>query len=164
MLVAARAHHAKRRRALHGLSLTLARHPEFVTTARGVVDALRAHDRVARLTAVFSFVAHTVDASDGRAGGVAVLIGILGTDQARLVVLAAMLQALGERAQIDYARELAFVRVEIDDADVARLPPHAALLRRRGRYFLPLAVRSARSPVGFLPFTARRGVLERRQG
>jgi len=45
--------------------------------------------------------------------GVDLLVGSRRADRAR-VLLAALLKAAGERAQVDYARELVFVRVEID--------------------------------------------------
>jgi hypothetical protein len=34
---------------------------------------------------------------------------------------------------------------------VARLPPHASLFSRRGRFFIPLDARRARAPFAFLP-------------
>ncbi|HZM51899.1 MAG TPA: hypothetical protein VFE68_15445, partial [Vicinamibacteria bacterium] len=79
-------------------------------------------------------------------------------------LLAALLKAAGERASLDYARDLVFVKVEIGPADAARLPPHAALIvaRRRARLYLPLWVRHARSPLGFLPQQTREGLAKRR--
>jgi hypothetical protein len=92
------------------------------------------------------------------------LFRIAGPQTAPAVLLAALLKAAGERAQVDYAREIVFVRVEIDPFDVARLPPHAApmVARRRGRCYLPLWVCHARSPLGFLPRPTREGLARRR--
>lgn len=66
------------------------------------------------------------------------------------MILAALLLALGERAAVEYRPGLAYVRVELQAADVARLPPHASLFSRRGRFFIPLDARRARSPFAFL--------------
>jgi hypothetical protein len=96
--------------------------------------------------------------------GVDALVQVAGAEAAPAVLLAALLKAAGERAHVDYARDLVFVRIEIGAADAARLPPHAALIvaRRRGRLYLPLWVRHSRSPMGFLPQPAREGLARRR--
>ena len=47
-------------------------------------------------------------------------------------------------------------------ADVGLLPPHAGLIRSRGRYYIPLDPRRSRSPLGFLPRPVR-DVLARRR-
>jgi hypothetical protein len=74
------------------------------------------------------------------------------------VILAALLLALGERAAVRYRPGLTFVRVELDASDVARLPPHASLLQRRGRLFILLDARSARAPFAFVPDLAQRAL------
>jgi len=160
------AHH-HRRRALHRLCLALARHPRVVRSAGRVVRELRARDRLGRIAALFTFVSHLARDEQAAAelrDGVDVLVRLAGADTAAAVLLAALLKAAGERAQVDYARELIFVRVEIDPAEAVRLPPHAALIvaRRRGRFYLPLWVRHARSAMGFLPRPTREGLARRR--
>ena len=49
------------------------------------------------------------------------------------------------------------VRVEIEPHDLARLPPYAQPIVTGGRCYVPLDPRRARSPLGFLPRTARTG-------
>jgi hypothetical protein len=152
---------------VHGLCLALARHPQLVLHAGRVLRALGARDRLGRIAALFTFVSHLAEGgpacSDLR-DGVDLLFRIAGAETAPAVLLAALLKAAGERAQVDYARELVFVRVEIDPRDVARLPPFAApmVARRRGRCYLPLWVGHARSPLGFLPRPTREGLARRR--
>lgn len=110
-------------------------------------------DRLARLAALFTFVSHLVDApppDDGVRDGVDWLLALAGEDEGPSVILAALLLALGERAAVEYRPGLAYVRVELQAADVARLPPHASLFSRRGRFFIPLDARRARSPFAFL--------------
>ena len=106
----------------------------------------------------------TAEAAADLRDGVDALVHVAGPEAAPAVLLAALLKAAGERAQVDYARDLVFVRIEIGAADAARLPPHAALIvaRRRGRLYLPLWVRHSRSPMGFLPQPAREGLARRR--
>jgi len=132
-----------------------------------VVRALDARDRLGRIAALFTFVSQlgvgedeTVELRDG----VDVLFRVAGPEAAPAVLLAALLKAAGERAQLDYARDLVFVKVEVDATDAARLPPHAALIvaRRRARLYLPLWVPHARSPLGFLPRPTREGLARRR--
>lgn len=149
--------------ALHGLSLSLARQPRLVALSRSLVRGLPPRDRLARIAAVFTFVSQAVDLR--RAGaGLAALTRIAGEDQGAALILCALLQALGERARVERTRELAFVRVEIDLRDVARLPPHTLLMVSRGvpRYSLPLDARRARSPLGFLPRDVREALSRRR--
>lgn len=125
-------------------------------------------DRLARIAAVFAFVSRAVDLRPATAGlpgaGLGALTLIAGEDQGAALVLCALLQALGERARVERTRELAFVRVEVDLRDVARLPPHAGLIVTRGRprYYLPLDARRARSPLGFLPRDVREALSRRR--
>jgi len=85
-----------------------------------------------------------------------------GIGQGIAVILAALLLALGEKAAVDYAPGMAFVRLEIDPADLPRLPPFAELRVVRGRFFLPLDARSPRGPIGVLPRLAREAVLRLR--
>lgn len=154
--------------ALHGLSLSLARQPRLIAFSRSLVRGLPPRDRLARIAAVFTFVSQAVDLrmATGASSGatLAVLRRIAGEDQSAALVLCAMLQALGERARVERTRELAFVRVEVDPRDVARLPPHTLLIVTRGapRYYLPLDARRARSPLGFLPRAVRQALSRRR--
>ena len=78
-------------------------------------------------------------------------------------LLSAMLRAAGERASLAYTREMAFVRVEVAGADVARLPPWARLLSSAaGRLELALAPGAQWTPAGYLPLPVR-GALQRRR-
>jgi hypothetical protein len=111
-------------------------------------------------------VSHLVDVT--RAGwprnGADLLLAMAGMRDGPAVILAALLQALGERAQLEHTREMVFVRVELRPADLRRLPPHAVLLLSRarpGRYLLALDPRRARIPLGFLPRPVRQA-LDRR--
>jgi hypothetical protein len=125
-----------------------------------------AADRLARIAALFTFVSHLAGEADGGGelrDGVDVLVRVAGPEAAPAVLLAALLKSVGERAQVDYARDLVFVRVEIDAVDAARLPPHAALVAGvRGRMYLPLWVRHGKSAMGFLPLPTREGLARRR--
>jgi hypothetical protein len=153
--------------ALHGLSLSLARQPRLIAFSRSLVRGLPPRDRLARIAAVFTFVSRAVDlrlAAGAGPRGLAALVRMAGEDQGAALILCSMLQALGERARVERTRELAFVRVEVDLRDVARLPPHAGLIVTRGRprYYLPLDARRARSPLGFLPRPVREALSRRR--
>jgi hypothetical protein len=123
------------------------------------------HDRLGRVASVFSFVCHLVDVPQaGRSpDGSDFLLALAGVEHGPAVILASLLQALGERVQLEHTREMVFVRVQLDANDLDRLPPHARLLfGRRGRgYLLPLDPRRARSPLGFLPAPVREA-LDRR--
>lgn len=90
--------------------------------------------------------------------GVDWLLALAGEDEGPAVILAALLLALGERAAVEYRPGLTFVRVPLAAADVARLPPHASLLSRRGRFFVPLDPRRARSPFAFLSMLEKRSL------
>jgi hypothetical protein len=151
---------------LHSLSLSLARQPRLIAFARALVRGLPPRDRLARISVVFTFVSRASDlrmaTGAGPGGALAALAGIAGEDQGAALVLCAMLQALGERARVERTRELAFVRVEVDLRDVARLPPHTVLMAAGGRYYLPLDARRARSPLGFLPKGVRDALSRRR--
>jgi hypothetical protein len=138
---------------LHELSLSLARHRDIAAFARALVESAPARDRLARLATLFTFVQHLVDApppEDGIRDGVDWLLALAGEQEGPSVILSALLLSLGERAVVCYRPGGAFVRVELQAADVARLPPHALLAERRGRYFIPLDARGARSPFAFL--------------
>jgi hypothetical protein len=154
--------------ALHGLCLSLAREPRLVAFSRSLVRGLPPRDRLARIAAVFTFVTRAADlrlaTGVGVGRGLAALARMAGEDQGASLVLCAMLLALGERARVERTRELAFVRVEVDPRDVARLPPHTLLIVTRGapRYSLPLDARRARSPLGFLPRPVREALSRRR--
>lgn len=119
----------------------------------------RVRDRLARLAAVFTFVNTLVNVPSPPEGdcrdGVDLLLRLAGEQEGPAVILCALLLAIGERAVVDYAPGMAFVRVEIEVSDFARLPPHAGPFAARGRYFLPLDPRQARGPLGFLPRPAR---------
>lgn len=132
-----------------------------------MVRALDARDRLGRIAALFTFVSQLAAGQSAGAelcDGVDVLVHVAGPEAAPALLLAALLKAAGERAHLDYARDLVFVKVEIDPREAARLPPHAALIvaRRRARLYLPLWVRHARSPLGFLPQQTREGLAKRR--
>jgi|EndMetStandDraft_4_1072995.scaffolds.fasta_scaffold354901_2 hypothetical protein len=149
------------RRALHELSIRLARDRHVVEFTRGLIAARPARDRLARIAAAFSFVSTLVNtpAAAGSASrdGVGVLLAIAGKEEGPAVILCAMLQALGERASVVLAPAMPFVRVEIGPQDVRRLPPHARLLAARERFYIPLDPRRARWPMGFLTSPARVG-------
>lgn len=130
-----------------------------------VVSRLGARDRLGRIAALFTFVSHLAGAADAGElrDGVDVLVRVAGPEAAPALLLAALLKSVGERAQVDYARDVVFVRVEIESGDAARLPPHAAVVAGvRGRLYLPLWVRHAKSPMGFLPLPTREGLARRR--
>jgi hypothetical protein len=125
-----------------------------------------ARGRLPRVAAVFAFVGEVADdeGRDSRAGqGLDWLRHLAGEEDAPAILLAALLLALGERAQVDYTRELPFVRVELHPQDVAALPPHASLLQTGSRVFLALAARHRKSPMGFIPRDARLGLARRRR-
>lgn len=139
----------------HALALALARHADVVAFARMLVRGPRADDRVSRLASVFSFVSHLTDVPPAAGGrprdGVDLLLQLAGAEQSPALILTALLLALGERASLRQIGALAFVRVEIDPADLSRLPPHAGPVLAGGRWYLPLDPRHARAPLGLLP-------------
>jgi hypothetical protein len=137
------------RGATHALTVSLARRPDVVEFARGLVAGAPAGDRVARVAALFSFVERLVDEPPEP------LAALAAQEEWPSVILAALLQATGERAGVEWAPGLSFVGVALEPEDVARLPPHAGLLVRQGRCYLPLRPRPARNPMGFLPRPAR---------
>jgi len=151
------------RRAVHDLALSLARNPDVAAFARALASVPRVRSRIARVSAVFSFVNALVNVSpcdDGHVrDGVDLLLQMAGEQEGPAVILCALLQALGERAAVDYGPGMAFVRVEVQLDDLCRLPPHAGLISAHGRWYVPLDPRQERSPLGFLPKPAREALL-----
>jgi hypothetical protein len=149
--------------ALHSLALSLARQPDVAGFARALARVPAVRDRLGRIAAVFTFVNTLVNvpaSADGRMrDGVDVLLRLAGEENGPAVILCALLQALGERASIVCGPGRSFVRVEVEARDFPRLPPHAGLFSCRGRYYIPLDAREARSPLGFLPRLARGAAL-----
>lgn len=154
------------RQTLHALAISLARNADVVEFARSVARGWNARDRVGRISAAFTFVSHLVDVpppeDDGIREGVDHLLQLAGVREGPAVMLCALLLALGEHASLDQASGIPFVRVEIDALDLARLPPHAGPFLERGRVYLPLDSRDARSALGFLPQPMRDGLRQRR--
>jgi hypothetical protein len=139
-----------------------------VAFVRRLVRLVPAADRVGRLACAVTFVGHLVDVppSSRLRDGTDVLLALAGARDGPAVILAALLQALGERAQLEYTREMVLVRVELEGVDLLRLPPHASLVLRRsrpGRFLLPLDPRRARIPLGFLPRPVRQALDRRRE-
>jgi hypothetical protein len=148
--------------ALQGLAVALARQKTVVVFARALVGRRPCPHRLARVAAVFSFVCRLVDGGPPlRDDRVARLLWTLGRDRGPAVILGALLLALGERARVVCTREIAFVRVTLEERDLALLPPHARL-HGDGRR-LDLDPRRAVSPLGFLPRPVR-DALDRRRG
>jgi hypothetical protein len=154
----------RRHRSLLALAVSLARHPEIAAFARQLALGWARGGRIGRIVASFTFVSHLVDVPPAPSGddGVSWLLGLLGPERGPAVLLAAVLLALGERAQVESTREISFVRVEVEPADLPHLPPHAELLLANGRTFLPLDPRQHRRPLGVLPPDVR-AVLGRRR-
>lgn len=94
--------------------------------------------------------------------GVAWLLERAGPERGPAVLLAAVLLALGERAQVESTREMSFVRVEVGEDDLAELPPHAELLLAGGRSYLPLDPRRESAALGVLPAVVRSALVRRR--
>ena len=143
---------------MHSLSLSLARHAGLVAVTHDLVAARGG--RLARIAAVFAFVLRLAAAAEGRSrpSGTGLREGDLSA-----ALLSAMLRAAGERARVDYTREMALVRVAVCAGDVGRLPPWARLLRAPGGGLeLALAPRGQWTPAGHLP-PAVSGALERRR-
>jgi hypothetical protein len=160
---AARGSVGRRHRSLLSLAVSLARHPEIATFARDLAGRWARGGRTGRIVASFTFVSHLVDAPPAPEGdGVSWLLERLGPQRGPAVLLAAVLLALGERAQVESTREISFVRVELEPADLLDLPPHAELLVANGRTYLPLDPRRHESPLGVLP-PGVRAVLARRR-
>ena len=137
----------------------------MVSFARALVSRRPCPHRLARVAAVFSFVARLVDGAEPvRDDRVARLLWITGRDRGPAVILAGLLLALGERARVECTREIAFVRVALEARDLALLPPHARLHGQGRRLHLPLDPRRAVSPLGFLPQPVRDALARRGRG
>jgi len=152
------------RAVLHGLAVQVARHPDVVAFAQRLLREAPAGGRLGRVAALLTFAGALVDsrAGDGGRNGLDVLLDLLGRDRGPAVVLGALLMAAGEKARVECTREMAFVQVELQTADLFALPPFARLHVRRGRYFLPLDARRGRTPLGFLPQPVREALSRRR--
>jgi len=153
----------RRHRSLLALSISLARHPEIGAFARQLALGWARGGRIGRIVASFTFVSHLVDVPPAPSGedGVSWLLETLGPERGPAVLLAAVLLALGERAQVESTRELSFVRVEVHAEDLADLPPHAELLLANDRTYLPLDPRQHRQPLGVLPADVRAALARR---
>jgi hypothetical protein len=151
------------RRAVHDMAVSLARNADVAAFARALASSSRVRTRTARIAAVFSFVralAGVPPPSDGvMRDGVDLLLELAGEQEGPALILCALLQALGERAAVDYAPGMAFVRVEVHAEDLSRLPPHARLIAAHGRHYIPLDPRGAGGPLGFLPRRAREALV-----
>ena len=119
--------HGIRRRALHSLSLSLARHPRLVRCARAVARARR--ERLPRIALLRDLALRLAAAAAAeRARSRARRAHALREGDLPAALLWAMLRAAGERATVEYTREMPLVRVAVAFADVRRLPPWARLL------------------------------------
>jgi len=147
---------------MHSLSLSLARHSGLVACVRAVVGA-RA-ERLARIAAIFVFVQRIASAEAARRARLRrPHDGDLGEGDLAAAVLSAMLRAAGERATVEYTREMAFVRVAVTRGDVARLPPWARVMATpRGRLELALAPCGQWLPAGYLPPAVTQALQRRR--
>jgi len=154
--------HAARRQLLHSLSLTLARHPGLVAYTRMLTRARR--ERLARIALIFEFV-HRLAAAEAVRRSRAQELREAGLREGDVpaALLWAMLRAAGERASVEYTREMAFVRVSVALADVRRLPPWARLLRSSaGGLEVGLAPAASWRPAGYLPPDVRAALRRRR--
>jgi hypothetical protein len=122
--------------------------------------ALGRSDRLARIAALYPFVAHVVDTPSGLGtdDGIAELLRIVGRQRGPAVALAALLQSAGEHVELQEVAGVCYVQVEIDKVDMGKLPPHAHPVEKRGRIYLPLDPRRSRSPMGFVPLWVRQRV------
>jgi len=135
-----------------------------VRFSRSLVCGLPRRGRLPRVAAVFHFVGCLIDcpAAMGESeDGVNGLLGLVGHDRGPAVILTALLLALGERAELECTREMAFVRCEVARDELSRVPPHARVFPRGGRYYTPLDPRRYRSPLGFLPMPVRDALARR---
>jgi hypothetical protein len=116
-------------------------------------------DRLARIAALFTFVSHCVDTPEDPLGesrdGIDELLRIVGRQRGPALALAALLQSVGERVELQEVAGVCFVQVEIEVGDVSKLPPFAQPVESHGRIYLPLDPRRARSPMGFVPLWVR---------
>jgi hypothetical protein len=160
-LSARRRAHTARRQRLHSLSLTLARHPALVAYTRRLTRARRA--RLARIALILEFVRRLAAAEAARRGRRASRGAGLRDGDLPAALLWAMLRAAGERARVEYTREMAFVRVAVAGGDVRRLPPWARLLRSAaGGLEVGLAPDGRWAPAGYLPPPVRDAMQSRR--
>ena len=85
--------HLHRRRILHRLCLSLARHRRVARVAAMVVIRLDARDRLGRIAALFTFVSRLAGAADAGElrDGVDVLVRLAGPEAAPALLLAALL-------------------------------------------------------------------------
>jgi hypothetical protein len=137
----------------HDLAIALARDRAVGAFARELIKAAPP-DRIARLTAVFTFVAHLMACpppEEEPRDGFDVLLALAGERSGPAVILAALLKALGEKAALRSQGGASLVACELGDEDLERLPPHAAVLYRGRRALVLLDPRSARTPFGFVP-------------
>ena len=121
--------------------------------------------RLARIALIFEFV-HRLAAAEAVRRARAQELREAGLREGDLpaALLWAMLRAAGERASVEYTREMAFVRVALAGADVRLLPPWARLLRSAaGGLEVGLAPDGRWTPAGYLPPEVR-SALHRRRG
>lgn len=119
------------------------------------------------MAAVFHFVGCLIDCPQAMGeseDGVDGLLALVGHERGPAVILTALLLALGERAELECTREMAFVRCEVSRDELSRVPPHARVFQRGGRYYIPLDPRRSRSPLGFLPIAVRELLARRLRG
>ncbi len=149
--------HGIRRRALHLLSLSLARHPTLVACARTVARARR--QRLARIALVRDLVVQISAAARApfRPRG-----GVLREGDLPAALLLAMLRAAGERATFEYTRESPLVRVAVAIGDVGRLPPWARLLRTGSGLAVAISPDERWLAAAYLPPDLRRALDRRR--
>jgi hypothetical protein len=137
----------------------LARLPDTIRLSRALTELQGRSDRLARIAALFTFVARCVDTPDDPLNesrdGFDELLRIVGRQRGPAVALAALLQSVGERIQLQEVAGVCFVQVEIDHVDMSRLPPFAQPVESHGRIYLPLDPRRARAPMGFVPLWVR---------
>jgi hypothetical protein len=147
---------------LHSLSLALARHPGLVACTRTLTRTRR--ERLARIALIFEFVRRlAVAESIRRARAQELREAGLREGDLPAALLWAMLRAAGERARVEYTREMAFVAVEVAGADVRRLPPWVRLLRSAaGGLEVGLAPIGRWTPAGYLPPEVRGALQSRR--
>jgi hypothetical protein len=146
------------------LAVALARSAVVVDFARTLAAHAPAKDRLTRLSTLFRFVSALSEAhvrSDPPRDAVDVLLERLGEERGPAVLLSALLLALGEHAELECTREMAFVRVAVLPEDLRRLPPHAAPMRSAGRVYLFLDPRRSKSPFAFLPAPVREALAAR---
>jgi hypothetical protein len=138
--------------------VALARSTVVVGFARSLLAGVPAAGRLARLATLFRFVATLSEAhlrTDPPRDAVDVLLDGLGEARGPAVLLAALLLAVGEHAELECTREMACVRVGVGVEDLRRLPPHALPVRSGARVHLFLDPRRSTTPFGFLPAPVR---------